>query len=75
MDVANGGVPVSCITSSASKHENELVNPLVTMTRQRVTNCQSLVDSRYDAKEILARGTELKHVPLTDTNQRNRIAD
>ncbi|MCY3616019.1 MAG: hypothetical protein OXH03_13145 [Bacteroidetes bacterium] len=31
--------------------------------------------SRYDAIEICARGTELKHVPLTDTNQCNRIAD
>lgn len=45
------------------------------MMRQRVTNCYDLMDSAYDAKEIRAHSSELKHVPLTDTNPRNRKAD
>lgn len=75
MDMANGEGPVSCIDSSALKHDSQVAIPLVTMTRQRVTNCYNLMGSRYDAKEIRARGAELKHVPFTDTKQRNRIAD
>ena len=75
MAVADGRVPVSFIVSSASKHDKEVAIPLVSMTRQRVTSCYYRTDSRYDAKEIRARRTELKHVPLTDTNQRNRKAD
>ena len=75
MDVVNGGILVSGINLSASLHDNQVAIPLATMTRQRVTSCYYLTDSRYDTKETRAHSPELKHVPLTDTNQRNRIAD
>ncbi len=45
------------------------------MTQRRMTSGYNLMGSRYDTLEIRARSTEQKHVPLTNTNQRNQIAD
>ena len=45
------------------------------MTQQRVANCYDLMDSAYDAKEIHAHSRKLKHVPIIDTNPRNRKAE
>lgn len=75
MDVADGGVPISCLVSSASLHDSQAAIPLATMTQQRVTNCYDLMDSAYDAKEIHAHCEQLKHVPIIDTNPRNRKAE
>ncbi len=75
MDVANGGVPISCVVSSASLHDSQAAIPLATMTQQRVANCYDLMDSAYDAKEIHAHSRKLKHVPIIDTNPRNRKAE
>ena len=45
MDVADGGVPTSCLVSSVSLHNSQAAIPLVTVTQQRVTNCYDLTDS------------------------------
>ncbi|MXY08587.1 MAG: hypothetical protein F4058_02770 [Rhodothermaceae bacterium] len=44
------------------------------MTQRRVANSYDLMDSAYDAKEIHAHSRKLKHVPIIDTNPRNRRA-
>jgi len=74
MDVADGGVPISCLVSSAFLHDSQAANPLAIMTDQRVDNCYDLMDSAYDAKEIHAHSTAAGHVPIIDTNPRNRKA-
>ncbi len=74
MDVADGGVPISCLVSSASLHDSQAAIPLAIITGQRVDHCNDLMDSAYDAKEIRAHSTAAGHVPIIDTNPRNRKA-
>ena len=74
IDAADGGIPISCMLSSASLHDSQAAIPLATMTGERVDNCYDLMDSAYDAKEIHAHSTAAGHVPIIDTNPRNRKA-
>ena len=47
IDVADGGIPISCILTSASSHDSQSAIPLATITSQRVTNLYDLMDSVY----------------------------
>jgi hypothetical protein len=38
LDAADGGIPLSCMLTSASLHDSQVAIPLATMTAQRVTN-------------------------------------
>ena len=69
IDAADGGVPVSCILTSASLHDSQVALPLAHLTAGRVTNLYDLMDSAYDAKEIRTC-SELGHVPIIDPNPR-----
>jgi len=42
--VADGGLPVSCLLSSASLHNSQAAIPLEEMTQERVTHCDGLMD-------------------------------
>ena len=66
IDVADGGIPVTCLLTSASLHDSQAAIPLAVMTALRVTNCYDLMDSAYDAPEIWAKVRELGHVPIID---------
>jgi hypothetical protein len=70
IDAADGGIPISCILTSASSHDSQSAIPLAAMTSRRVTNCYDLMDSAYDAPEIHEYSRRLDHVPLIDTNPR-----
>lgn len=73
LDTADGGIPVSCLLTSASTHDSQAAIPLATMSDQRVTSLYDLMDSAYDAAEIHAHSQSLGHVPLIDPNpRRNR---
>ena len=72
IDAADGGVPVSCILTSASLHDSQVALPLAHLTAGRVTNLYDLMDSAYDAKEIRTCSKELGHVPIIDPNPRTR---
>ena len=72
MDVADGGIPISCIVSSASLHDSQAAIPLATMTAARVRNLYDLMDSAYDAEEIRAHSESLDHVPIIDDNPRRK---
>ena len=52
VDVADGGIPLSFIVTSASVHDNQVAIPLEEMTSRRVISCYTLMDSAYDAVEI-----------------------
>ena len=74
IDAADGGIPLSCILTSASLHDSQVAIPLATMTATRVTNLYDLMDSAYDAAEIRAYSESLGHVPIIDVNPRRDAA-
>ena len=71
IDAADGGIPVSCVLTSASVHDSQVAIPLATMTDARVTNLYDLMDAAYDAPEIRAHSESLGHVPIIDLNPRS----
>ena len=74
IDAADGGIPLSCILTSASVHDSQVAIPLATMTAARVTNLYDLMDAGYDAAEIRAYSEALGHVPIIDVNPRRNAA-
>jgi hypothetical protein len=70
IDTADGDIPVSCLLTSASLHDSQAAIPLASMTASRVTNLYDLMDSAYDAPEILDKSRALGHVPIIDANPR-----
>jgi len=70
LDVADGGLPISCILTSASVNDSQVALPLATLTAQRVTNLYDLMDSAYDAQIIKEHSRALGHVPLIDSHTR-----
>jgi transposase len=70
LDVADGGVPISCLLTSASLHDSQAAIPLTHLTAGRVTNLYDLMDSAYDAHLIRACSEQLGHVPIIDPLKR-----
>ena len=70
VDAADGGVPVSCILTSASLHDSQAAIPLARLTAGRVSNLYDLMDAAYDAEEIRTHSRDLGHVPIIDSNPR-----
>ena len=72
IDAIDGGIPVSCLLTSASVHDSQAAIPLATLTARRVDSLYDLMDSAYDAPEIRAFSEKLGHVPIIDVNPRRR---
>lgn len=70
LDVADGQIPISGILTSASVNDSQVAIPLMTMTSARVTYLYDLMDSAYDADEILAHSRQLNHVPIAAIHSR-----
>ena len=70
IDAIDGGLPVSCLLTSASLHDSQAAIPLAQLTAGRVDNLYDLMDSAYDAAEIRACSERLGHVPIIDPNPR-----
>lgn len=70
IDAADGGIPISCILTSASTHDSQAAIPLGEMTSRRVTSLYDLMDSAYDAPQIHEHSRKLGHVPIIDTHPR-----
>ena len=70
IDAADGGIPISCILTSASSHDSQSAIPLAAMTSRRVTNLYDLMDSAYDAPQIHEYSRQLGHIPLIDIHPR-----
>ena len=64
LDVADGQIPITAIITGANVHDSQVAIPLATMTAQRVTSLYDLMDSAYDAHEILEHSRSLGHVPI-----------
>lgn len=69
-DVADGGVPISAVVTSASVHDSQVAVPLAQMSARRVRSCYDLMDSAYNAEEILDFSRSLGHVPIADARRR-----
>ena len=52
LDAIDGGIPVSCLLTSASVHDSQAAIPLATLTARRVDSLYDLMDSAYDAPVI-----------------------
>ncbi|MCP4935675.1 MAG: transposase, partial [bacterium] len=72
IDAADGGIPISCVLTSASVHDSQVAIPLAEITNGRVTNLYDLMDSAYDAPQIKAHSKALGHVPIIDPNPRSK---
>ena len=70
LTVADGGVPVAAVMTSASLHDSQAAIPLMQMAADRVTGLYDLADAAYDCKEIREFSESLGHVPLIDRNAR-----
>ena len=70
LDVADGQIPISAVLSSASLHDSQVAIPLMQLTGSRVTYLYDLMDSAYDADEILQHSRERQHVPIVAPNAR-----
>ena len=72
INAADGGIPVSCLLTSAALHDSKVVIPLAKMTYGRVTSLYDMMDSAYDAPQIKAHSRTLGHVPVIDTNPHSK---
>ncbi len=74
-DVADGGVIISTVLTSASIHDSGVAIPLATMSADRVDSLYDLMDSAYDAQVIRDHSINLGHVPIIDVNPRSQAAE
>ena len=65
---ADGGIPVSCIMTSASTHDSQVAIPLGTLTAGRAESLYDLMDAAYHSIEIWAHSISLDHKPSIDVN-------
>ena len=74
IDSADGGIPISCILTSASTHDSQVAIPLAKTSHQRVTNLYDLMDSAYDVPQLHEVNQQLGHIPLIDKHPRRNSA-
>lgn len=69
----DGGVPLSCILTSASVHDSQVAIPSLAETSSKVANLYDLMDSAYDCPQVLEYSRGLGHIPLVDKNVRRDV--
>ena len=74
IDTGDGGIPISCVLTSASTHDSQVAIPLAEITATRTTNFYDLMDAAYDDENIAAHSRALGHVPIIDVNPRRNEA-
>ena len=70
IDAADGGIPISCILTSASLHDSQVAIPLSRLSTGRAPYLYELMDAAYDSKEIGQNATASGHVAIIDVNTR-----
>lgn len=70
IDTAEGGVPVSCILTSASVHDSAVALPLESMTGERISSLYTLMDAAYDSKIIREATESVGKIAVIDSNPR-----
>jgi hypothetical protein len=74
IDVADGGIPISAVLTSASTHDSQVAIPLAKVSSERVVNLYDVMDAAYDVPQIYGMSRQLGHVPLIDVNPRRNRA-
>jgi len=72
IDTADGGLPVTVLTTSASLHDSQAAIPMLRRTAERVTSLYDLMDPAYDAAPIYQISEQLGHKPIIDKNRRGK---
>jgi transposase len=72
IDTADGDIPLSAITTSASLHDSQVAIPLAEETASKVTSLYDLMDAAYDSSQINRHSKSLGHVPIIDKNTRSK---
>jgi hypothetical protein len=72
IDTADGGLPVTVVTTSASLHDSQVAIPMARRTALRVTSLYDLMDAAYDAEAIYQVSKALGHRPIIDPNGRGQ---
>ena len=70
IDVADGGIPIGAVLTSASTHDSQVAIPLAKMSSERVTNLYDVMGSAYDVPQIHDMSRQLGHIPLIDVHPR-----
>lgn len=70
LSLADGGVPLAAVLTSASPHDSQVAIPLIQMTSERAKVLYDLADAAYDAPEIKDYSKALGRVPIIDPNKR-----
>jgi len=70
-DVADGGIPIGAILTSASVHDSQAFIPLAKMSAARVTSLYDVADAAYCSPLLREFSRALDHVPLIDHNPRS----
>ncbi|NOU22070.1 MAG: transposase [Methyloglobulus sp.] len=71
LDVADGGIPISAVLTTASTHDSHQVAiPLAKMSSERVIHLYDVMDSAYDVPQIHDMSRQLGHIPLIDVHPR-----
>jgi len=70
IDTADGGIPISCVLTSASVHDSQVAIPLAKISHARVTHLYDLMDSAYDVPQIHEISRQLGHIQLIDIHPR-----
>lgn len=71
IDVVDGDIPISACLTSASMHDSQASIPLAQMSKDKVINCYTLMDSAYDSNVLIDFSKKLDQVPIIDPNPRN----
>ena len=72
IDWADGNIPVTVVTTSASLHDSQVAIAMCRVTSVRIIYMYELMDSAYDAPQIRRVSKELGHVAIIDPNPRGR---
>ena len=70
IDFSDGGIPISCVLTSASVHDSQVALPLAQTSANRITSLYDLMDAAYDSDIIKEHSRSLGHVPIIDSNRR-----
>jgi hypothetical protein len=70
IDTAEGGIPISCIITSASVHDSAAALPLENMTSRRITSLYTLMDAAYDSSIIREQTERMGKIAVIDSNPR-----
>jgi len=75
LDVTDMRIPVTAVVTGANVHDSQVAIPMEKWTERKITYLYSVMDSAYDANEIIEAITELNHRPIIAIHSRRTTAE